>query len=33
MSKRPNHTLQRTAADHRGCNRLALWPPSLSLSL
>ena len=27
----PNHTLQRTAAGHRGCDSCAPWPPSLSL--
>ena len=27
----PNHTLQRTAAGRRGCNRRTSWPPSLSL--
>jgi hypothetical protein len=27
----PNHALQRTAAGRRGCNRCALWPPSLIL--
>ena len=26
-----NHALYLTAADRRGCNRHALWPPSLSL--
>src|SRR4051794_23835512 len=31
MPTRPNHALQRTAAGHRGCNRRASWPPSLSL--
>lgn len=28
---RPNHALQRTAAERRGCNRRVSWPPSLSL--
>ena len=31
ISMTANHALQRTAAGHRGCNRRALWPPSLSL--
>jgi hypothetical protein len=31
MIATPNHTLQRTAADCRSCNRGVAWPPSLSL--
>ena len=31
LKRGPNHALQRTAAGHRGCNRCASWPPSLSL--
>src|SRR5262249_48537799 len=32
MTRRPNKTLQRTAASRSRCSRFVIWPPSLSFS-